>query len=468
MSCIKVQDWHNQLLLQQFSDSQNNVASKMNGRRRRRKGVNDSNTTSAARTPVALLHRPFKCTEHQPSGHSTCRLASTAIILVVSLAWIFVSFHVIPEHDEGASLEKIKESTLPESGRATAKLDTSFTKKDKVVTLPRPNARKSKQQRSSSLNQSAVPKPTVLLFITSHGSENHVQHLLQCWPATIRHLALVRNANVLLYLTNSTAMETNINVELLQRIGFRHDIRVVSSSWYDDNKAINGNDEALSMQQLRIKFQEQRQRWQPRLVVEPGSDANHTMKIFPNGTIVTSQNGKLSSRYNEDEDHDKQMGAKIAMVEPFFMNWFRLPNSTDQYYDWVIRLNPDVLIRNDTWFRDKMSNASVHAMGVDFSIYDNVTNKIITPALHTDFFAFRPQRLSLELLVEHFSQPTAETHLGAACRAMWPHIAWIPGVIRYKRKARILGRYSPVIHQHGPRILRACPNYFDIHHKRWY
>jgi hypothetical protein len=438
----------------------------MNGRRRRRKGVNDSNTTSAAQPPVALVHRPFKCTEHQPSGHS-CRLTGAAILLGFSLAWVFVSFYVIPKHDK-VSLENIKESTLPESGRATAKLDTSFTKKDKVVTLPRPNARKSKQQRSSSLNQSSTP-PHVLLFITSHGSENHVQHLLQCWPATIRRLALVRNANVLLYLTNSTAMETNINVEFLQRIGFRHGIRVVSSSWYDE-AVRNGNDEALlSMQQLRIKFQEQRQRWKPRLVVEPGSDANRTMKVFPNGTILSSENGKLSSRYNEDEDHDKQMGAKIAMVEPFYMNWFRLPNSTDQYYDWVIRLNPDVLIRNDTWFRQQMSNASVHAMGVDFSIYDNVTNKIITPALHTDFFAFRPQHLSLELLVENFwRQPTAETHLGAACLGLWPHIAWIPGVIRYKRKARILGRYSPVIHQHGPRILRACPNYFDIHHKRWY
>jgi hypothetical protein len=47
-------------------------------------------------------------------------------------------------------------------------------------------------------------------------------------------------------------------------------------------------------------------------------------------------------------------GAIQAMIDPFVekMTWF-------DEYDWVIRLNPDVLIRHDTWLIQTMLNTSI-------------------------------------------------------------------------------------------------------------
>jgi hypothetical protein len=57
-------------------------------------------------------------------------------------------------------------------------------------------------------------------------------------------------------------------------------------------------------------------------------------------------------------------------------------------YDWVIRLNPDVIIRNDTWILATMRDPDVD--GIFINCFKGKKNWI---RLHTDFSAFRPAHL---------------------------------------------------------------------------
>jgi len=126
-------------------------------------------------------------------------------------------------------------------------------------------------------------------------------------------------------------------------------------------------------------------------------------------------------------------------------------------YDWVVRLNPDVLVRDDTWLRETMLNESVDLIAVDF------THPVHEwAALHTDFYAFRPEKIDKRALrAELHRQPTAERHLGTALLPLRAanRTAWIPGAKRAGRQARVLGTHSPVIHWH--KLIGNCPNYHN-------
>jgi hypothetical protein len=154
---------------------------------------------------------------------------------------------------------------------------------------------------------------------------------------------------------------------------------------------------------------------------------------------------------NETETENvKQMGAKRAMVDPFLKEnrWF-------DEYDWVIRLNPDVLIRRDTWIRQTMLNASVDGIFVDFSSKR-------TARLHSDFYAFRPSTANDTALIDNFyTKPTAETHLysGFIDSIRRKRVAWLPGARTRRNWARLIGIESPVIHFHP--YFKKCPHYFN-------
>lgn len=160
----------------------------------------------------------------------------------------------------------------------------------------------------------------------------------------------------------------------------------------------------------------------------------------------------------EEIEAQKQAGAKQAMLDPWTSNttsWF-------DGYDWVVRLNPDVLIRNDTWLRETMLNQTIDCIAVDFS--HPVKN---FSALHSDFYAFRPAAIDRNAVFTELDRhPTAERHLGAALLAIRNRTAWIPNVKRKRRNARILGPGSPVIHWHG--IVDFCPEYFNATNGKWW
>ena len=74
--------------------------------------------------------------------------------------------------------------------------------------------------------------------------------------------------------------------------------------------------------------------------------------VAPTPQILKSLRRFRKVRVEYFNDGGYQQGAIQAMLDPFKHNWF-------EGYDWVIRLNPDVLIRDDTWFRQIMVNESV-------------------------------------------------------------------------------------------------------------
>jgi hypothetical protein len=150
------------------------------------------------------------------------------------------------------------------------------------------------------------------------------------------------------------------------------------------------------------------------------------------------------------EEAVKQMGAKRAMMDPFLKE-----NRWYDDYDWVIRLNPDVLIRRDTWIRQTMMNTSIDGIFVDFS-------KRSAKAVHSDFYAFRPSAANDKVLIDNLhKRPTAETHLYSGFRGTIrrKRVAWLPGARIRRESARVMGKESPVIHFHP--YFKACLHYFN-------
>lgn len=162
----------------------------------------------------------------------------------------------------------------------------------------------------------------------------------------------------------------------------------------------------------------------------------------------------------ETEEDIKQLGAKRAMLDPFEKEnqWF-------DGYDWIVRMNPDVLIRQDTWIRQTMLNQTVDGIFIDYTRGRRGSIK----GLHSDFFAFRPEAANVTALRANFLQkPTAETHLytGFEESIQQDRIAWLPGARRRGEFARVIGSESPVIHFHP--LFNKCPNYLNARYKEFY
>jgi hypothetical protein len=79
----------------------------------------------------------------------------------------------------------------------------------------------------------------------------------------------------------------------------------------------------------------------------------------------------------------KQAGAKAALEDAAKEGWFK-------GYDWVIRVNPDVIIRNDTYILDVMQNDPNATAILINCAHFNPQN----PKVHTDFFAIKPGALA--------------------------------------------------------------------------
>jgi len=89
-----------------------------------------------------------------------------------------------------------------------------------------------------------------------------------------------------------------------------------------------------------------------------------------------------------------QEGAILALVEAYKKGWFG-------GYDWVVRVNPDVLIRNDTFLLQSMANNSISG------IFDDCLDRpcdggrnCVHRKIHTDFFAIRPAAVSRDDILE--------------------------------------------------------------------
>jgi hypothetical protein len=156
----------------------------------------------------------------------------------------------------------------------------------------------------------------------------------------------------------------------------------------------------------------------------------------------------------------------------------------------IVRLNPDVLIRDDRWLLEQMTNPKIDAI---FRPYD--MGVWYQGAIHSDFYAFRPiiyDRLTfpekkLRRLVQYSG--TAEVALyrlfghlltpDQECKTslLSPYnctdeqrddtivdptsrVAIIPHIRLHESDARVLGTESPLLHIHN--MSKFCPYYFNV------
>lgn len=171
----------------------------------------------------------------------------------------------------------------------------------------------------------ALRSRKILLFITTHLSDEHIRYFHCCWPRLMSKSLFLPHIDVLLFLSNATTVPQG------------------------------------TLDHLDNLF-----RYNPsyRVEVGPTSEIQRIRKIW-------KQYPKL------------QRGANLGVARGFVRGWF-------DDYDWLIRINPDVLIRNSTFLRTIM-------LQDDADHDDNLIEGIFQPCtpekVHTDFFAVRPRVL---------------------------------------------------------------------------
>ena len=156
-----------------------------------------------------------------------------------------------------------------------------------------------------------------------------------------------------------------------------------------------------------------------------------------------------------------QSGATQAMIDPFVVNnttWF-------DDYDWVIRINLDVLIRDDKWLMQTMLRPSV-----DLIVHECISDYKFTPypLFHTDFFAFRPRAVDRVRLKEAYTG-LAEVHFTYAFRHLYDQgrFVYVQGAKNaVDGTCRIEGVGSPVLHVHE--LTNYCPYYYNITKEGFY
>ena len=113
--------------------------------------------------------------------------------------------------------------------------------------------------------------------------------------------------------------------------------------------------------------------------------------LNPSNNTVREEGKKLLKATFQNQTitiHDRsnpgyQSGAISALEDAAKEGWFK-------GYDWVIRVNPDVIIRNDTYMLDIMQN-DPNATAILINCANlNPQN----PQVHTDFFAIKPGALA--------------------------------------------------------------------------
>lgn len=237
----------------------------------------------------------------------------------------------------------------------------------------------------------------ILIYITTHMSNQHKAFFKHCWPLALEHSHLLSSSDVNIFMTpeNPSAENMEESMELLHNV-----------------------------------FGQQ-------------------------------NNLKVNVKTNEG----LQQGAINALVQGEENGWF-------SEYDWVVRLNPDVIIQNDSWMLETMNNDR-HASLLYADCYADPrtqSNQLIpdnVTTVHTDFNAFRPAALPPNAFGSTKNATNAEMSL---TKTMAPIVArkehrHIPGAYpQLYTRCRLNGNFdrSPVVHYHmNLGILDyACPATF--------
>ena len=160
-------------------------------------------------------------------------------------------------------------------------------------------------------------------------------------------------------------------------------------------------------------------------------------------TSLFSQAGKAIT-IHERPNPGYQEGAVLALVEGYRHGWFK-------GYDWVVRLNPDVLVRDDTFLLQAMGDDTVHGIFVDCLDRPCPTGRRCEDSIiHTDFFAVRPRAVSRDAVLR-LDGSNAEAAITRAFSGIVldEADAWLPGAGPHRGSCRVRGAASPVIHDHA-------------------
>ena len=165
-----------------------------------------------------------------------------------------------------------------------------------------------------------------LLYVTTHLSEWHTSGLRCLWPAAARRARLLRDADVVVF--NSGRPATAAQLAAVAAAFPRYNNRSV---------------EIFSAEATRQVHR----------------------KAFTLGSTK------------------KQMGAILALSEAEARGWF-------DGYDWVVRLNPDVIVSEDRFLRTHMARDGIDAV---LAFCGRSSPSRTTSRVHTDFMAWRPATL---------------------------------------------------------------------------
>lgn len=208
-------------------------------------------------------------------------------------------------------------------------------------------------------------------------------------------------------------------------------------------------------------------------------DASQRLLIFQSADLIlytseevpSHQLERLSAGFRTTTVHlyenpGYQEGAVKALVDGFTSDWF-------EGYDWVIRLNPDVLIRDDTWIRHTLTNSSVDAI-LHNCHHQAPADEQFPVKIQTDFFAVRPSVVNSDRIFEGLQLPELREKNTTNAELHWTYV--LHDVLAQKRfkflhggyspyaMCRVQGWSSPVVHVHE--LASACPYYYDAHSPR--
>lgn len=192
----------------------------------------------------------------------------------------------------------------------------------------------------------------------------------------------------------------------------------------------------------------------PRMVRNSKLLQNADVLIFATGAIDPQSTKAMQSLFRNVTTKSYTNpgyteGAQLALDEGVTHGWF-------DTYDWVIRLNPDVIIRNDTWLSLVLSNPGIDGIFVDCLDGECRTSRgCSSVVIHSDFFAFRPRSVNKTWLLANKHVKGAEPKATALFKPVIDagRGQWVPGT-QQRGSCRVRGGNSPVVHDH--QYLDAC------------
>lgn len=160
-------------------------------------------------------------------------------------------------------------------------------------------------------------------------------------------------------------------------------------------------------------------------------------------TFVSNPNFAIINRDNPGY----QPGANLAMAVGVEQGLFA-------GYEWMLRVNPDVLVLNDSWILRTMEDPNVDGIFVDCKDLCHI-GSCTNPAsvLHTDFFPVRPRVLKHGAFNESTFAQLSKAEFVATyefqCILSSGRHRWLPRTGPMRGRCRVRGKGSPVIHSHN-------------------